>query len=198
MKIGLTGSIACGKSTVSSMLREAGCPVVDADAVSRALTAPGGEALPALREAFGDGIFDADALNRRALGGLVFSDAAQRARLNAILHPLIIEKTCEEVEAHDAPDRLSFADVPLLYECHMEGHFDRVWVVSAPRSAQLARLAQRDGLSESEAARRIDAQMPLEEKCARADAVIRTDGSLADTRAQLLRLLAAPDQRRQP
>ena len=229
MKIGLTGSIACGKSTVAAMLREAGYHVADADAISRALTAPGGEALPAIRDAFGDSVFlravpastsddslpsdDLCApvagaaqgelitpltLDRRKLGALVFGDEAQRARLNAILHPLIIERTFREVEAHDAPDSLSFADVPLLYECHMQGRFDRVWVVSASRNTQLTRLAQRDGLSQSEAAQRIDAQMPLEEKCARADAIISTDGSLADTRAQLTRLLAAPDQRRQP
>ena len=197
MTIGLTGSIACGKSTVAAMLRELRYPVADADAISRALTAPGGEALPAIREAFGDGVFDGEALDRRALGRIVFADPAQRERLNAILHPLIIARTLEQTAANDAPGGLSFADVPLLYECHMQSHFDRVWVVAASRETQLSRLAQRDGLSADEAALRIDAQMPLETKCALADAVIRTDGSLSDTRAQLMRLLAAPEQRRQ-
>ena len=194
MKIGLTGSIACGKSTVAAMLREAGVPVVDADAISRALTAPGGAALPALREAFGDGIFDADALNRRALGELVFSDAAQRARLNAILHPLIIRQTFDELSALSRAHSPVFADVPLLYECGMEGGFDRVWVVAAPRAVALSRLMARDHLSEAEAARRIDAQMPLGEKLRRADAVIRTDRSLPAVRAQVARLLAAIPQ----
>ena len=87
MKIGLTGSIACGKSTVSAYLRELGYFVADADAVSHAMTAPGGPALPALRAAFGDGIFDGNTLNRRALGSLVFASEEKRAQLNAILHP---------------------------------------------------------------------------------------------------------------
>lgn len=190
MKIGLTGSIACGKSTVAAMLREAGCPVQDADAVSRALTAAGGEALPAVRAAFGDGVFSGAALDRRALGALVFSDENARAHLNAILHPLVIRRVMDAVSACDAPDALSFADVPLLYECGMEAMFDAVWVVAAPRKTQIARLRERDGLSAGEAARRIDAQMPLAEKIARADAVIRTDGSLEQTRARVLELLS--------
>lgn len=191
MKIGLTGSIACGKSTVAAMIREAGWPVADADAISHALTAPGGEALPLIRQAFGDGVFDGDALDRRALGRLVFSKHAERERLDALLHPLIIARTLERLAAGDGPDRLSFADVPLLYECHMQGAFDRVWVVSASRETQIARLFARDGLPADEAGRRIDAQMPLEEKRRMADAVIDTDGTLEHTRAQLARLLAA-------
>ena len=92
MKIGLTGSIACGKSTVSAYLRELGYPVVDADAISHALTAPGGAALDAIRAAFGDAVFDGEALSRRALGSLVFSDPHMRERLNAILHPMILSE----------------------------------------------------------------------------------------------------------
>ena len=114
MKIGLTGSIACGKSAVSQYLRELGYFVADADAISRSLTAPGGRALPLLREAFGDGIFDGDVLNRRRLGDIVFGDADRRAQLNAILHPLILSTFQAELEAHDAPDALVFGDVPLL------------------------------------------------------------------------------------
>ena len=190
MKIGLTGSIACGKSTVAAMLREAGCPVVDADAISRALTAPGGAALPALREAFGDGIFDADALNRHALGELVFSDAAQRERLNAILHPIIIDQVFGQLDALSRAHSPVFADVPLLYECGMQARFDRVWVVAAPRAVALSRLMERDGLAQAEAARRIDAQMPLDEKRRLADAVIQTDMPLPAVREQVLRLLA--------
>lgn len=190
MKIGLTGSIACGKSTVAAMLREAGCPVVDADAISRALTAPGGEALPALRAAFGDAVFDGDTLNRRALGQLVFADAAQREHLNAILHPLIIGRVFAELDALSRAHSPVFADVPLLYECGMQHGFDRVWVVAAPRALALSRLMARDGLPEAEAARRIDAQMPLGEKLRRADAVIRTDKPLPAVRTQVLRLLA--------
>lgn len=189
MKIGLTGSIACGKSTVSQYLRELGYFVADADAISRSLTAPGGQALPLLREAFGDGIFDGDMLNRRRLGGIVFGDADKRAQLNAILHPLIIRTFQTELNEHDAPDALVFGDVPLLYECGMAQMFDRIFVVSAPRETQIARLLARDGLSRKDAERRIDAQMPLTQKCALADAVIDTDGPMENTRAQVRALI---------
>ena len=90
MKIGLTGSIACGKSTVSQHLKQKGCQIVDADAISRALTADGGAALPEIRKAFGDGVFSGAALDRAKLGQLVFADAQKRETLNAILHPMIL------------------------------------------------------------------------------------------------------------
>ena len=197
MKIGLTGSIACGKSTVSAYLRELSIPVVDADAISHALTAPGGPALPALRKAFGDGIFDGELLNRRALGSLVFSDPAQLARLNAILHPMIIAEVRVQMDALDREHPLVVGDVPLLYECGMEKLFDRVWVVSVPRDVQIMRIMARDHLSAQEAAQRIDAQTPLCEKEARADAVIRSDGPIENTRAQVRALIKIPMQRRQ-
>lgn len=196
MKIGLTGSIACGKSTVSAYLRELGYLVSDADAISRRLTAPGGEALPLLRDAFGDGIFDGDTLNRGRLGCLVFGDDQMRARLNAILHPLIIRALVAELEAGDAPNALVFGDIPLLYECGMAHIFDIIFVVSAPRQTQIARLLARDGLSREEAERRIDAQMPLERKCALADAVIDTDGPVENTRAQVRALIDSIISRR--
>lgn len=196
MKIGLTGSIACGKSTVSQYLRELGYAVADADAVSRGLTAPGGQALPLLRRAFGDDIFDGEVLNRRRLGSLVFSDAEKRAQLDAILHPLIIRAVEDKLEACDAPEALVFGDVPLLYECDMAHMFDCIFVVSASRETQIARLLARDGLSREEAERRIDAQMPLERKRALADAVIDTDGPLTATRAQVRALIDSIISRR--
>ena len=196
MKIGLTGSIACGKSTVSAYLRELGYFVADADAISRSLTAPGGQALPLLREAFGDRIFDGRVLNRQRLGSLVFGDEKKRAQLNAILHPLIIRAVTAELDAHDAPDTLVFGDVPLLYECDMAQLFDRIFVVSAPRETQIARLLVRDGLSREDAERRIDAQMPLERKCAMADAVITSDGPVENTRAQVRALIDSINSRR--
>ncbi len=197
MKIGLTGSIACGKSTVSSFLRENGYTVIDADAISHQLTAPGGDALPAIRDAFGEAVFKGDALDRRALGSAVFADKAKRAMLNAILHPMILSRIYAALEENDAPKKLVFADVPLLYECGMEGRFDRVWVVSATEDTQLDRLMARDRLTKDESLARIRAQMPLEEKCRRADAVIHTDGPIPQTQQQVRRLLASPHERRQ-
>ncbi|MBQ2949391.1 MAG: dephospho-CoA kinase [Clostridia bacterium] len=197
MKIGLTGSIACGKSTVSSYLRGLGFVVADADAISHELTAPGGAALPLLRAHFGEGVFSGNELDRKKLASLVFSDSEQRKALNAILHPLIIARIQDQLEANDAPDTLVFGDVPLLYECGMDAMFDQIWVVSAPRSTQIARLYERDGLTAQEAAKRIDAQMPLCEKERRADAVISTDGPVEQTRRQVRSLIDAAIQRRQ-
>ena len=191
MKIGLTGSIACGKSTVSAYLRQKGFAVVDADAISHALTAPGGEALPAIREAFGAAVFEGDMLNRRALGAAVFADEAKRARLNAILHPMIIAQIQQELALLDAPGTLIFGDVPLLYECSMQSLFDAVWVVSASPCVQLARLMARDKLTREQALARIASQMPLEEKRRRAHAVISSDGEIEETRLQVDALLDA-------
>ncbi|HIU15678.1 MAG TPA: dephospho-CoA kinase [Candidatus Ventricola intestinavium] len=198
MKIGLTGSIACGKSTVSAYLRELGYAVVDADALSHALTSPGGAALPALRSAFGDAVFDGEALNRRRLGQLVFADAAMRERLNALLHPMICREIISRLRALDTEGGLVFGDIPLLYECGLDAHVDRVWVVCASPQAQLSRLMARDGLTRAQAQQRIAAQMPLEEKARRADACITTDISLSDTRRQVLALLRSTCERRQP
>lgn len=191
MKIGLTGSIACGKTTVSAYLRQKGYAVIDADAISHALTAPGGRALPALREAFGESIFDGDVLNRRALGSMIFAEPQKRAQLNAILHPMIISQFDAELLAHDAPDTLVFGDVPLLFECGMEKTFDRIWVVNVREDIQIARLMERDALSKEDALARIRAQMPAFEKCRRADAVIDSSGTIEETRMQIDRLIAS-------
>lgn len=198
MKIGLTGSIACGKSTVSAYLASLGCAVVDADAISRALTADGGAALPAVRQTFGSGVFSGDSLDRRALGQLVFADSQKRDALNAILHPLILREISRQLDAYDAPDRLVIGDIPLLYECCMQTMFDAVWVASVPRETQIERLAQRDGLNRLQAERRIDAQMPLAQKEALADAVIHTEGTLEQTHRQIDALLCRLAQRRKP
>ena len=185
MKIGLTGSIACGKSTVSAYLRAQGFIVADADALSHSLTAPGGAALAAIRAAFGDSVFDGDVLNRRALGSVVFSSPDKREALNAILHPMIISAIEDELTAHNAPDTLVFGDIPLLYECSMAHMFDQVWVVSVPEDVQLDRIIMRDGLTREEAQARIDSQMPLSQKRALADAVIDSSGTIENTRRQI-------------
>ena len=198
MKIGLTGSIACGKSTVSAYLASLGCAVVDADAISRALTADGGAALPAVRQTFGSGVFSGDSLDRRALGQLVFADSQKRDALNAILHPLILREISRQLDAYDALDRLVIGDIPLLYECGMQTLFDAVWVVSVPRETQIERLALRDGLDRTQAEQRIDAQMPLSQKEKLADAVIHTDGTIEQTQRQIDALLRRLAQRRKP
>ncbi|MBQ8537287.1 MAG: dephospho-CoA kinase, partial [Clostridia bacterium] len=114
--IGITGGIACGKSTLCNTLRDLGALVWDADAASRALTAPGGKALPAVREAFGDEVFNPDGtLNRKALGALVFNDEKARQQLNGLVHPLVYEDMEAFLCAH-ADEKAVFLDVPLLFE----------------------------------------------------------------------------------
>ena len=197
MKIGLTGSIACGKSTVSSYLRTLGYPVVDADAISRAMTAEGGAALPAIRAAFGDTVFQADGtLDRRMLGSVVFSNAESRAKLNAILHPMILEEIRNQLHKYSTDGHSVFGDIPLLYECGMESDFDQVWVVSVSRETQIKRLLERDSLTRAEAESRIDAQMPLSEKEKMADAIICTEGMIEETQEKVRSLLNAIEERR--
>ena len=185
--LGLTGGIACGKSYVARLLRQRGIPVLDADAISRSLTADHGEALPAIRTAFGDRVFDGDALNRRALGNLVFSDAAARRQLEEILHPMIIGRMQRETENADAA--LVAWDVPLLYETGMDAQCDEVWCVSVPPGMQARRVMRRDGLSRTQAVQRMQSQMPLAEKRRRADHVIDTSGNYRSTNRRVRGLL---------
>lgn len=183
--IGLTGGIACGKSNLSSALQNAGAKVLDADAISHALTAPGGPALPAIRQAFGDAVFSGDTLDRRALGQLVFGNEAARQQLNAILHPMVLAQMKQEIAECQG---IVFLDVPLLYECGMDAWCDEVWCTYVPRDEQLRRLQARDGLTIAQAQARINAQMPPQEKARRANEIIRTDGSRESSASFVLSL----------
>ena len=185
--LGLTGGIACGKSHVSRELRALGVPVMDADALSHGLTAPGGAALPAIRAAFGDGVFDGDVLNRRALGSLVFGDDAKRAQLEGILHPLILQAMLAETAASAAP--IVAWDVPLLFETGLDRQCDEVWCVYITEGEQLRRVMHRDHLSQQAAQARIDSQMSMEEKKRRAQHRISTMGARAATRHHVRGLL---------
>ena len=190
--IGLTGSIACGKSNVSAVLRELGAAVVDGDLLSRELTAPGGPALPAIREAFGGGVFHADGtLNRRALGDVVFASDDARQRLDSLMQPLLrslILRRMEEARAGGA--KICVLDMPLLFEAGLDTLCDTVWCVHLPREEQLRRLMARDGLTLSQAEARLRSQLSSEEKAARAQVVIDTSGSIDETRALIPSLYA--------
>lgn len=190
--LGLTGGIACGKSTISQTLSELGAVIVDGDLLSRELTADGGAALPDIRAAFGDGVFYPDGtLNRRALGAVVFADDSARDKLDAIMQPLLLTLILRSIE--DA--RLSGAavcvlDMPLLYEKDLDRLCDRVWCAYIPRETQLARLMQRDGFTPEEAENRLRSQLPAEEKAARADVVIDTSGPMDYTKECVISLYA--------
>ena len=191
--VGLTGGIACGKSNISEGLRELGAVVIDGDVLSRELTAPGGQALPAIREAFGDGVFLPDGtLDRRALGSFVFGDDEARRQLDGIMQPMLLRMILESVEAaRSSGAALCVLDMPLLYEAHLERFCDRVWCAWLPRETQLERLMSRDGFTREEAEARLRSQLPTDEKAARADVVIDTSGSIESTRSRLPTLVAA-------
>lgn len=188
--IALTGGIACGKTTVAGMLRECGAAVIDADAISRSLTAAGGRALGELREAFGDGIFQPDGtLDRAALGAVVFSNEEKRMQLNAILHPMVIDEMERGIErCREEGVQIVILDVPLLFEANMQ-HMGEVTVcASAPQEVQISRMNSRNGWDREEALRRIRSQMSMEEKRSLSDLVIDTDKPLEALRAEIQQL----------
>jgi dephospho-CoA kinase len=200
LRAALTGGIGTGKSYVASRLRAAGVPVVDADVVAREVVAPGKAAMTAIVRRFGETVLSSDGgLDRARLGDIVFRDEAARRDLEAIVHPTVraeIERFFASLPA-DTP--LGIADIPLLYETGRDADFDVVIVAACSRETQLARVMKRDGLSRDAAERRLAAQWPTERKAQRADFVIRTDGSHAETDAQvdavLSQLGAAPERR---
>jgi dephospho-CoA kinase len=190
--IGLTGGIGTGKSTFAGALRAAGVPVLDADALARAAVARGAPALAEIVAAFGDEVLTpAGDLVRRRMAKRVFADPEARRRLEAIVHPPVralfrAERDRLAAAGHD----LAFYDVPLLYEVGLDELVDSVVVVWTPRAVQLARLLRRDSLSPAEAEARLGAQLPLDEKAARADFVVDNAGPLAALAAKADRLLA--------
>lgn len=188
--IGLTGGIACGKSTIADILRGLGAGIVDADAINNQLTNPGGEALPRIREAFGEFVFYPDGtLNRPVLSGIVFGNDEALQKLNDATHPLITRKMQEQVEECRKMGMLVVVlDVPLLYEAGLQDMADVTVCASAPQELQIERMKQRSGLNREQAMSRIRSQWPLSEKERRADVVIHTDVSLAELRERVHQL----------
>ena len=188
LRVALTGGIATGKSYCLARFAEAGAPTIDADALARQAVSPGTSGFTAVVARFGEAVVAADGgLNREALGRIVFADAAARRALEAIIHPAVyaaIERWFDGL-ARTGRSAAAIADIPLLYETGREGDFDVVVVAACPRDAQLDRLITRNQLTPDDAARRIDSQMPIADKAARADYVIDTSGSFADTDRQV-------------
>jgi dephospho-CoA kinase len=188
MNIGLTGGIACGKSTVSAMLVRRGAILIDADQIAREVVEPGSPVLARVAERFGQDILLPDGrLHRKKLGERIFGDDAARKDLESLLHPpirAIMKERMRENESH-YPDKLVVVDVPLLYESGLEWMFEQVLVVYVPRELQLKRLIARDGLTTEQAERRLQAQMPIERKRDKADVVIDNSGTPAETERQV-------------
>lgn len=188
MKIGLTGGIASGKSTIAKMLIERGALLVDADQVAREVVLPGEPSLEAIASTFGQAVLEADgSLNRKALGEIVFRDKASLAKLEAITHPAIRTRMQQRIHTYKEqfPERLVVADIPLLYETGQQNLYDGIMVVYVPVEIQKMRLMERNHLSEEEASRRIALQMDIEQKRKNADWVIDNSGTLAETERQL-------------
>lgn len=178
---GLTGGIACGKSTVAARLRQLGATVIDADVLAREVVAPGSPGLEAVVQRFGPGILKPDgSLDRAALGAVVFADPAARADLNAITHPRIAALSAEQTaQAQAAGAPVVIYEAPLLIENGLHHGMNQVLVVAAPAHVQLARLMARDGLDEAAARARVASQLPLAEKRKAATVVFENDGSPA-------------------
>lgn len=185
MRVGLTGGVASGKSTVSGILREMGAVVVDADEVARAVVAPGTEGLAAVVAEFGPEVLDDEgALDRRAVAALVFDEESARRRLEAIVHPLVRAEG-RRLEAAAPPGRIVVHDIPLLVESGQAGDFEAVVVVDVPEEVQLDRMVRDRGWSEEEARGRLAAQASREDRLAVATYVIDNTGSLAELRRRV-------------
>lgn len=193
LKVGLTGGISSGKSTVAGMLEEMGCRVLRLDPLAHELMAPGLPAHREIVESFGKEVLAADgAIDRKKLARLVFADRARLERLNAIVHPRVIERTEALLAdlARRSPDAMVVVEAALLVESGYYRRLDKLIVTWCPPEQQRERLLARSGWSRAEAEQRVAAQMPQEEKRRYADYVIDCSGSLDQTREQVRQVLA--------
>jgi dephospho-CoA kinase len=192
LRVGLTGGIASGKSTVAEMLRERGYPVLDADSLAREFLEPGQDAYKEVVAHFGRRILTpAGGVDRKKLAAIVFSDSGERVKLNQILHPRIRDVVAQWFAALDRSGgpALAFEDAALILESGARDSLDRIVVCWCRPEQQMERLRAR-GMSEEDAGRRIAAQMPIDEKCKLADQVIDCSGSIAETEKHLDDVLA--------
>ena len=191
LRVGLTGSIAVGKSFVASVFVELGCHVLDADQTAREVVLPGAAGLLAVVDSFGEEVLNPDGtLNRKQVASLVFNDEAKRQRLNGILHPFIIARQDEILCAWEVedPKSIGIVDAALMIESGGYRRFDKLIVVHCRPEVQLERLMLRDGLSRDEAERRINSQMSQEEKQKFADYLIDTSDGFELTKEQTIKV----------
>jgi dephospho-CoA kinase len=191
MIIGLTGSIASGKSTVSNMLKEKGYPIVDADKIARQVVEPGTPVIKEIAEHFGDEVLNEDgSLNREKLGKRIFKSEEERKKLNSIIHPAIRNEMIRQKEQWISKGAGTvILDIPLLFESKLQSFVEKIIVVSVTPEIQKQRLIARNELNEQEAADRINSQLLMVEKEAGADAVIDNNGTIEETKMQVETLL---------
>ena len=186
LQAALTGGIATGKSYCLARFASLGVPTIDADRLARLAVAPGSPGLAAVVERFGPSLLRTDGtLDRPALASIIFSDRTARAELESIVHPDVYRRIREWFARLPPATRVAIADIPLLFETGHEHEFDRVVVCACTTGEQLRRLMARDGLTDGQARARLAAQWPIDEKVRRAHFVIRTDGTFAETDAQV-------------
>jgi dephospho-CoA kinase len=185
MRVGLTGGVASGKSTVAAMLADLGAVVIDADQLAREVVEPGTPGLAAVVEEFGDDVLaDDGALDRAGLGAIVFADEEKRRRLEGLLHPLIREQSLE-IEAQAPDDALVVHDIPLLAESGQADRFEAVIVVDVPEETQVERMTGQRGWTEDDARSRVAAQASREDRRAIATYVIDNTGTRDDLRERV-------------
>lgn len=191
MIIGLTGSIATGKSTVASMLKEYGLPIVDADVVARQVVEPGTETLKQIGEAFGPEVIKEDGtMDREKVGAIIFHQPEKRQVLNNIIHPAIRAEMLRQRDEYLANGEAHVVmDIPLLFESKLQHFVEKILVVSVKEEIQLTRLMERNGFSEEEARARISTQLPIQVKIDGADAVVYNDGTIENSKEQLALIL---------
>ncbi|WP_419892772.1 dephospho-CoA kinase [Oceanobacillus kimchii] len=189
--IGLTGGIASGKSTVSSMFQAKKFPVIDADLIAREVVEPGERAYDQVVEVFGKEIIKDDhKINRPKLGSIIFTDEDKRKQLNAIVHPAVRSRMLSKRDDYIKKGMPCVVlDIPLLFESNLTHLVDKTLVVYVDEDVQLSRLMKRNGYSEKEASDRIKAQMPLKEKANLADILIDNNHSIEETKVQLDQVL---------
>lgn len=191
MIIGLTGSIATGKSTIANMLNDYGLPIVDADVVARKVVEPGSKTLQAVAELFGTEVIKADGtMDREKVGSIIFHQPEQRKAYNDIIHPAIraeMLRQRDEYIANGAPHVVM--DIPLLFESKLQHFVDKILVVAVDEDVQLQRLMARNGFSEEEARARIASQLPVRVKVEGADEVVYNNESIEQSKQQLARIL---------
>jgi dephospho-CoA kinase len=189
-RVALTGGIATGKSYVAGRLREAGVPVIDADQLAHDAVRPGTQALQLVRKRFGAGaITKSGEMDRRYVADQVFRDEVARRDLEAIVHPVVREGIDHFFTTLPTGTRFAVADIPLLFETGRAPDFEAVIVAACTPAMQIARVMARDGSTREEAERRLRAQWPIEEKAAKADYVIRTDGTYEQTDGAVLSII---------
>ena len=190
IRVGLTGGVASGKSTVSALLDELGAVVIDADQIAREVVAQGAPGLEAIVAEFGPELLGPDGeLDRPAMGRLVFGDDDARRRLEAIVHPLVRARG-REIEAEASPDAVVVHDIPLLAETGQAASFDAVLVVDAPRELQIGRMTRDRGWTEEDAVARINAQATREDRLAIATHVIENAGTREELEARVQQVYA--------